>query len=242
LGHSRKEYNSKISIMKSKLLFSAGLACSLFIASCNKDDRYDPNNGNDQIQLGYQIKAINTSAGTARSTAGAIVWTAGFANPTVIKFEAKQENSKLEYTATHTGQIDLFAFNPVTFGNFTLGAGTYKEIELKLLFKRNGNSPALQLNGQYSGNNMTAPVVLMIEGPLEIKTEQKDVVITENMPYVAVTDMDLASYTDGVTESMWMNADIDNGTILISEDSNENIYWKILSNIKGKKHHCHWHH
>ena len=89
---------------------------------------------------------------------------------------------------------------------------------------------------------MTAPVVLMIEGPLEIKTEQKDVVIDNNTSYVAITDMDLASYTDDVTESMWNNADLTNGVIIISEDSNENIYNRILANIKGKKHKCHWHH
>ena len=229
--------------MKSRLLFSAGLALSLFITACDKNDRYDPNNGNDQVTLGYRIKAINTSSNAAqRSTAGTITWTSGFANPAVIKFEARQQNSKLEYTATPTGQIDLFAFDPVTFGNFTLGPGTYKEIELKLLFRKNGSSPALQLNGQFTGTTMTAPVVLMIEGPLEIKTEQKDVVIDNNTSYVAITDMDLASYTDDVTESMWNNADLTNGVIIISEDSNENIYNRILANIKGKKHKCHWHH
>jgi hypothetical protein len=229
--------------MKSRLLFSTGLALSLFIAACNKDDKYDANNGTGQVKLGYQIKAINSSSNAQqRSTAGTIVWTSGFANPSVVKFEAKQQNSKLEYTATHTGQIDLFAFNPITFGNFTLGAGTYKEIELKLLFKRNGNSPAVQLNGHFTSNTMTAPVTLIIDGPLEIKTEQKDVVIDDDISYVAITDMDLASYTNNVTENMWNNADLTNGTIIISEDSNENIYWRILSNIKGWKHKCHWHH
>jgi hypothetical protein len=230
--------------MKNTLLFSAGLAFTILFSACNKDDgRYDPNNGNDNITFAYQIKAVNTS-GTSnqKSTAGTITWTSGFANPTLIKFEAKQDNSKLEYTAVNNGQVDLFAFDPMPFGNFTLGPGTYKEIELKMLFKRNGDLPAVELNGMYTGTTLSIPVRLIIEGPLEIKTEQEDVVITDGVSYIAITDMDLAYYTSTVTESMWMNADLTNGVLVISEDSNEDIYDRILDKIRGKKHKCHFRH
>lgn len=226
--------------MKSRLLFMSALALGTLVSSCNKDKRYDANNG--QTRLAYQINVENLSSGTQRSTAGNIVWTSGFANPSKVKFEAKQENSKLEYEAKHVGQIDLFAIDPVTFGNFTLGAGTYKEIELKLLFQKNGSSPAIQLGGQYTNNLMSAPILLIIDGPLEIKTEQKDVVITENTSFLAITTLDLAAYTNGITENMWMNADMTNGVIVISENSNENMYDRIIDNIRGKKHKCKFDH
>jgi hypothetical protein len=230
--------------MKKNILLSlsAGLAATMLFSACNKDDRYDPNNGNDNITLAYQVKAINSSSSAQKSTAGDIVWTSGFANPTVIKFEAKQQNSKLEYTATHTGTIDLFAPDPLLFGNFTLGGGTYDELELKLQFKKHGADPAVQLNGQFTNNTMSVPVVLIIDGPLEIKTEQKNVVISDRVGYIATTDLDLAAYTDDVTENMWANASLTNGVIVISDNSNTNIYYKILSNFKGWKHKCHfWH-
>lgn len=104
-----------------KKILCLGIAATVLFAACNKDDKYDTNNGAGQPQLSYQVKAINTSTTNARSTAGTLTWTSGFANPAVIKFEAKRDNSKLEYTANNAGQIDLFAFDPVTFGNSHLG-------------------------------------------------------------------------------------------------------------------------
>ena len=232
--------------MKGTLLFSAALTLTTLFSACNKDDKYDTagNNTSGQTQMAYQVRAVNATANAQQRTTanGIIVWTGGFANPSVIKFEAKQDNSKLEYEARNTGQIDLFSFDPVTFGNFTLGPGTYKEIELKILFKKNGSSPAVQLNGQFTNDVMSVPVVLIIEGPLEIKTEQKDVVITNNTSYIALTELDLAYFTADITEGMWVNANLTNGTIIISEDSNEHLYDRIIDRIRGKKHRCHFHH
>ncbi|MBL7720226.1 MAG: hypothetical protein JNL72_15425 [Flavipsychrobacter sp.] len=226
--------------MKTTLLLSAGLAALTLAASCKKEKRYDANNG--QTQLAYQVSIENPSSSTARSTAAIITWNSGFANPSMVKFEAKQENSKLEYKATNTGQIDLFSPDPMTFGNFTLGPGMYKEIELKLHFQKRGSSPAIQLGGSVTAGGLTTPVVLMIEGPLEIKTEQKDVMIDDGIAYVAITSLNLASYTEGITEGMWVDADRINGTIIISKDENQYLYWKILGNIKDWKHRCHfWH-
>jgi|ERR1043165_1837138 hypothetical protein len=221
--------------MKGTLLFSAALMAATLITGCSKDDKYSTtggNNSNSQPQMAYQVKAVNAFNSMQRTTAnGTIVWTSGFANPSVIKFEAKQNNSKLEYEAKNTGQIDLFAFDPMTFGNFTLGPGTYNEIELKIMFKKNGSSPAIQLNGQFTNNVMSVPVTLIIDGPLEIKTEQEDVVIDNNTSYIAITDLDLGYFTSDISENMWENADLTNGTLIISENSNENLYNRIVDRI-----------
>lgn len=224
-----------------KILFSAAVFSTVLFAACNKDKRYEANGG--QTQLAYTLQVENLSTGTQqRSTAGNIVWTSGFANPVKIKFEAKQQDSKLEYEAKNVGQIDLFAPNAIEFGSFVLSPGTYKEIELKMYFSKHNSEPALQLNGLYTGNNVTVPIMLLVDASFDIKTEQKDVVIDNGMSYVAVTTLDLAAYTSDVSENMWANADLTNGVIVISNNSNENIYNRILNNIRDKKHKCHFHH
>lgn len=226
--------------MKS-ILFSAAVISTVLFSACNKDKRYEANGG--QTQLAYQLQVANAATSSQqRSTAGTIVWTSGFANPVKIKFEAKQDNSKLEYEAKNVGTIDLFAPDAITFGNFTLSPGTYNEIELKMYFSKWNDMPALELNGQYNGPNLSAPVMLEVDASFDIKTEQKDVVIDEGMSYISTTTIDLAAYTAGVTDAMWQQADLSNGVIVISKTSNENIYYKILSNIKDWKHKCHfWH-
>jgi hypothetical protein len=231
----------KLYIMKS-ILFSAAVISTILFSACNKDKRYEANGG--QTQLAYQLQVVNASTSSQqRSTAGTITWTSGFANPEKIKFEAKQDNSRLEYEAKNVGTIDLFAPNAITFGNFILSPGTYNEIELKMYFRKWNSEPALELHGQYDGPNMNAPVSLMVDASFDIKTEQEDVVINEGTSYIAITTLDLARYTNGVTEQMWENADLTNGTIVISNMSNQNIYFKILNNIRDWKHKCHfWHH
>ncbi len=54
----------------------------------------------------------------------------------------------------------------------------------------------------------------------------------------AITEPDLASYLSGVTDYMLRNAQQTNGTLVISEDSNEDIYKVKLKNLSGKRHNC----
>jgi hypothetical protein len=233
--------NEKKDIMK-QILFSAAVISTVLFSACNKDKKYEANGGD--TQMGYQLQVANaSSSGLQRSTAANITWTSGFANPEKIKFEAKQDNSKLEYEAKNVGTIDLFAPDAITFGNFTLSPGTYKEIELKMYFSKHSSEPALQLNGQFVGDNINAPILLIVDASFDIKTEQEDVVIDQGMSYIAITTLDLARYTQNVTEEMWDNATLTNGVIVISNSSNQNIYNRILSNIRDWKHKCHfWHH
>src|ERR1044072_2699564 len=118
--------------MKRALLFSTVLATGLLFTACKKNTNSTTNNGNPQ--LGYQVVMINNSNGLAqKGTANAnITWTSGFAFPRKVEFEAKQHDLKVEFTSTADQQIDLMAPVAATFGNFTLPAGTYDEVELKI--------------------------------------------------------------------------------------------------------------
>jgi hypothetical protein len=236
--------------MNSKVILSAAVALSLLTGSCSKDNgtvNPDMNGtntgtgtGNEQTGMSYQLRAVNTTGSmNQRTTAnGTIQWTSGYAYPTQIKFEAKQQNSKIEYKSTNNSRIDLFSPVATSFGSFMLPAGTYKEIELKVKLDNVGNEPALFLTGNYMNNGVVIPVIFRVDDKLELKTELNDVTIDNTSSIAAITNLDLATYTNGITDEMIRNAQLTNGTLIISENSNRNLYNIIMSNLSGKRHKC----
>ena len=227
--------------MSHKLIVSTAMVVAMMMSSCHKDNGMDPSSGNGQSSMTYQMRAINTS-GTVknqRTTAnGVLHWTSGYAVPRQIKFEAKKKDLKIEYTSTNTDKVDLFAPAPTDFGSLMLPPGTYKEIELKLKLEGDGPDAALYLEGTYTNNGVVLPVIFRIDEDVQLKTELKDVTIDSTGTVAAITNLDLASYLDGVTDVMIQNAQLTNGTLVISRTSNKVMYNTILQNIAGKRHKC----
>ena len=219
---------------KTILLFASFIGLTLF--SCKKSsDSTTPT----QPTVGNQIKTTNINYSVARTTALAnIAWTAGFANPDVIKFEAKTDNTQIEYKSTNTAQIDLMSSVGLTFGGFSIPAGTYKEIEVKLELEKNGTVPVLELRGTFTSGAITLPVVLDITQSIELKTEQHDVTISSDYSFVAVTTLDLSAITSGITASMLLGADLTGGSVVISSSSNVALYNIVLAHLQNERHHC----
>jgi len=189
--------------------------------------------------MGYQLVATNTSYAMARTTASAnILWTSAFANPDVVKFDAKQDNVQIEYRSTNNAQIDLMSPVALTFGNFTLPAGIYNEISLKIDLDRNGSIPTLQLNGQFTSGPVSLPVSVQIFESVELQTEQHNVTISNDNSFVAVTTIDLSAITSGITATMLLNATLTGGAVVISSDANHDLYKIILENLEIEHHHC----
>jgi hypothetical protein len=235
--------------MKSGTLLSAAFI-GLMLTSCSKDNGTvtpDPALGtgstSKEAAMVYELQATNTSSGvTQRTTAGGMLrWTSGTANPTQVKFEAKSKDTKIEYKSNSMGQVDLFAPSPIGFGGFMLPAGTYKEIELKIKLDNTSTTPALQLNGYYTDNVVTIPITFIIEEDVELKTELKNVTITDGT-FAALTTLDLSTYTGSITEAMLRNAHLTNGTLVISRSSNRAVYDLIMNSLNSKRHRCEFKH
>lgn len=194
---------------------------ALLLFSCKK------NNGPSAIN--YQLKTTNHSSPTGRAagTMGTIVWTSGTAYATEIKFEAENNNSKVEYESKTPQQINLFA--PVTgLGNITVPPGTYKEVEFEIELAGTSTIPAFELRGTYNGR----PIVFRLNQPFEIEAEKNNVTIGNNNTYTAITSLDLALLTVGVTDAALSNATLTNGEIIISANSNTVIYNLMLNNLQ----------
>lgn len=201
------------------------IALLLFV-SCNKK-----NNSDNPSGIKYKLQTINRTSIVGRIAAGNIQWTSGYGNATEIKFEAESNNHEVEYKSSTPQRIDLFN-GIATLGNITLPPGTYDEVEFKVELSASGNDAALELKGNYTSGNTITPVIFRVNSQLEIETEKKNVVVTDNNNYTALTKLDLSSLTRGVTESMLNSAVRTNGTILISSTSNANIYNIILKNFQ----------
>ncbi len=227
--------------MKRIMTLGAVLMMGLSFTACKKESSNGSNTYTPTLQ--YQLNATNTSYSTARTTAGGtIVWTSAFAYPAMIKFEAKQNNLEVEYKSSNNDRIDLFTPTAVSFGSFSLPAGTYDKIELKITLDKKGGDPAMQFNGQVSNGIVSLPVVVQVDENLEMKTEQRDVTIVNQETYIAATTIDLADVTAGVTASMLLDADLTVGVIIVNKATNKDIYRSIVNNLRDKRHPCIFHH
>jgi len=219
----------------------AATAGLMIFSACSKNDDgpgspSGPSSG--QAQLHYKIVTTNKSSNLKLTGVGTIQWTAATVNPRFIKFEAKQGTSEIEYKSSNTTPIDLMTPVTTTFGNFTIPAGTYNEIELKIQLDKNSGTPALNMTGQFvTSNNVTIPVHFTVNDFVELKTEQKNVAIASNASFTAITTFDLSTFTTGITESMIISAVLTNGTLEISSGSNTNLYTIILNNFRNRHHH-----
>lgn len=229
--------------MKKVILFAtAGIIAATTLFSCKKSNTdTTPTDPNTTAQLNYRLKTTNPSA-ALKTTASTITWTSGFANPTMVKFEAKQGTTEIEYKSTNTAQIDLMSSSAVYFGNFSVPIGTYTEVELKYQLNNNGSSPALELNGQLSTTLLPVPVKVQISGPVELKTEQHNVTFTNKTSVTGAATIDLSMLTSGLTEAMLLSASVTSGTIVISATSNTALYNTILSNLRNRDHHFEFEH
>lgn len=220
--------------MKSpKFLVIAAMAV-LFFGSCKKSSSDTETASGMQFQLAVSNPTV--VVGKIEGP-GTVAWTSGSAYATMVKLEAKQNASQVEFKTTIPTQVDLFAPVAATLGNVTLPAGTYTEVEFKISLSQNGSAPALELNGNYTNaSSQVIPVSFSLSSPIILKAEQSNVTITSNSNFSALTTLNLAFVSAGITQAMLNSATVTNGKIIISASSNSNLYNIILNNLQQFHH------
>lgn len=220
----------------SKLLLTAA-AATMGLGSCSKSGSGDTTNPTNS-SMQFQLKADNPMVVVNKTDApGSILWTSGSASATQVKLEAKQGVNELEFKKTQLQQIDLFASVSVGLGNVVIPVGTYTEVEFKIDLNQNGSSPSMELNGTYtSGTGTVTPVVFTLNGLFQLKAEQNNVVITSNSSFTALTTLNLAFVSNGITQTMMNSATVSTGKINISASSNTNLYNMIVTNLQNFHH------
>jgi hypothetical protein len=225
-----------------KKLKLGALACVtlavISLAACKKNG-VSPSSTTPQMS--FQVKADNLSTDLASTSQGStavntitgLTWTSGIANISQFKLEAKKNGVETEIQSRNLTNVDLFAANP-SIANVTLDTGTYREIEISVVFQKSPDASALplKLNGTFTtGGGTVIPIEFDFNDNAVIKTEGHNITVTSSTDFVALVHLHLGKLEAGITAADLDNATLTNGTIVISRTSNASIYNRVLNNL-----------
>jgi hypothetical protein len=212
------------------------LVCATIFVFCScKKENLNPDSG-----VAVSIKATNpnlvlgtTALGAGNNplrTAGANVqWTSGAVSATLLKFEAKQGGSEVEFKSSVNQTVDLFGTGSI--GNISIPAGSYTQIEFKAQLSPSGSNPAIELKGQFTSGAVSTNIIFRADESILLKGERSNVTINASTIHNAITAMDLSKVMQGITSTTLDNAVRTNSEILINAGTNANIYNIILKNL-----------
>ncbi|WP_276133422.1 hypothetical protein [Polluticoccus soli] len=210
------------------------LACALLSVAavgCSKDEKkVSPATGSRSVY--YEV---NTEEGGAELVPGTtFAWLSGSGYADEIKFEAKSDDgSEITYKSKTDRAFDLFAPTASLLGNIMLPPGTYDKIKYKIRLEPSYPDAALRLDGQFTENGISVPVVFAINRDVEMKVEGKDVLLLDGDDYLSVLTLQLDKLMNGITPDMLFNADVDDdGTVYITENSNREMYHIMMDNME----------
>ena len=222
--------------MKTRLISMTAIAAMTLIFGCKKAN----NNSNG---VSYQIKTINPTATIAYTSGnpsimspvgvqgGTITWSSGYASATEVKFEAEGSGNHVKFQSETPVKIDLFA--PLSsLGNISIPTGVYDTAQFEIDLSPTATDAALELHGMYD----TIPVIFRITKSFEFDAEQPKITIADGQSYNAVTALNLANLTQGISGATLNAATKDgSGTIVISDTSNASIYDAFIVNLKNSE-------
>lgn len=214
-------------------------ASAMSLSSCSKDD--STGNGN----LSYQVKPANftASVGSISSGSGLIVtvhsnssltWTSGNMNVSEIDFEAENNNIEIEYEMKKVSHVDLLNLSPM-LGNVNIPDGIYDEVELELALKKSATtSIPLTLKGIYTNSSGTKiPVEFYFNDDFDIEVEAENLVVSGTNDYLGLINLQLNKLLTQVSSMDLDQAVKTNGTIMITNSSNINLYNKLKTNLNA---------
>lgn len=239
--------------MKRKhILYAAVLALSVGLFACQKQNSTTATSGSSSLDM--KLQAVNPSftLKSASATGPAITWDSASMVVSSVKFEASLKSSvedkdsiEIEYKWRGPQVVNLLD-TTMSFGKFTLQPGFYDQVELKVsgLSEDAAGEPVFYLHGIYAVNDTTSlPIILKSYKDVLFKTES-DSVTVDSTGASALTSY-IQIYLDQLMTNVQSldlnNADLTNGTLVISDSTNVDIYNTIMRNL-DEDHHCYYRH
>jgi hypothetical protein len=209
---------------------------------------------NKSVQLPVQSSVLQNASLTPGAT---VTWDTASLWVSTLKFEAEmkaklmaanmanedehhpgfsRDSIKITFEWHGPQKVDLFNVNTV-FGGFSLGPGLYNEEELSVAGLRGdaGSDTIFYLSGTYTTSNLQVKRIRVpVKESVLFKTEQDSVEVTgTGINLVGVIQIYLDKLMAGIPVSSLDNATLQsNGDILISRNSNPDLYYIILRNLR----------
>ncbi|NOU47504.1 MAG: hypothetical protein HOO86_10635 [Bacteroidales bacterium] len=231
------------------------IALALGFSSCQKDNASI--SATDNTTAGIKLQALhksfplpvnNSRDKSTSAVTASLLWDTARMIVSSVKFEAElksvlthHDSIEIEYKWNGPLEVDLFD-STIALGNLLLQPGFYDEIEIKVVGSKEdaGNSSVFYLHGFYTGiDSTTLPVMVIVNESVMFKTERDSVEITASD--ISIFSSTIELYLDqlmaDVQPSALDDATLTDGMIVISEDSNTELYALIMQNLR-KDHHC----
>lgn len=219
--------------LHSLLLFTA--SASLLFNSCTK-------NTNDEavseetvtLKIGLaagknSLSSGNTANLTADEEKGKFTWTGGQAMITNVKLESK---GNFKYELPTPFYINLMdAWNAL--GQFEVPVTTVDSLSFTVELNTVENFPSLQMQGSYERAQQSVPLSLTISKPLKLTAvKNSPTTFSSEVDYEAALTMALEWLAEQVTDdSIFFNAEKENGVVVITETKNVALYQLIWNQL-----------
>ncbi len=227
--------------MKRRITPIVLLLMIISITACKKDQSLNQPKAKTSAVV-FQLKAVNPVVSLERTVAGAsitsnriegvnIQWNSATAFVSQLKFEAQKSDSEVEFKVDLQKSIDLFQIDN-SLGNMVLPAGNYKEVEFKVKLSPDGNSPALLLKGRLKNGIDSMTIIFRADESIEVKGEKHNVTVNDTTIHKAITSLDLAKLTHGISIDVLGKAVKTGNDILITSGINKDLYKIMVKNLR----------
>jgi len=221
-------------------------ATGISLSSCQKSDS-EISTTSASNSLGVQLQAVNNTysfgVGTRALTTGTLKWDTcqmyvSKVHLTAVKEQGDTLSTEFSVDLKYKGSklVDLFSASSL-LGDTQIQSGVYDKVKIRIQSDKrdSGNSPVFYISGKYTNTAGTVtPIAIAVNEPIDLSITAKDsVVINSADDYIALFQLDLSNY---INNSKITTADLDkakttNGTIIISETSNSELYSKFFKRV-----------
>lgn len=243
--------------MKRKRVLSVILAVlTIGFFACQKEDLNDSTPSTLGIKLialnkSYSLPVVKNSTKSAVVSSPSMVWNTVQMVVSSVELEAElkslvtgRDSIEIEYKWNGPQVVNLLD-STLSFGSFLLQPGFYDEIELEIEGKRKDAhpEPVFFMSGNYSNaGGETTPVVVEVFSDIEFETERESVEISEsNMSIISTIKLYLDELMAGISPEQLDNAELTDGVLIISAESNPNLYKSVLGKLKEERDCKYWH-
>jgi len=174
-----------------------------------------------------------------RLTPGILKWNSGYVSTSAIMIEGFQSvgNALTRQYAEFKAVQTLKLYGSADLGVLYLPYGWYNSFNLNVAMNP-GNAAdnnVLFLNGNYLSGNGEVQIELIVAEPLNLEAQIMGATKRQlsKPQYVASLTLNMDGLMGGVTSGMLDQATVANGVIVISSNSNRNLYQLITENLKA---------
>jgi hypothetical protein len=230
-----------------KYLPVLGLTALMLLTSCNTEDEV-PSVGEGEGKLGiaFVLKNNKMDTSNARVENSNMTIEEGFIQIKELELEVEGRNELGSFEKEF--EIEFNDIKKISFNQFdksidffiNIPEGEYKEIELELDLIDYKSQPSIYFEGTFTndeGNSSPFQFEYFgddIDFEVEIEADDDNYFRVDriNNP-LALFELNAANWLRGVTTTEMNNAEKTNGRILLTRNSNRDIYNKIKSNIEA---------